>query len=97
MYVQAMNLYVHITYMFVTCTYMFKSITYLNWPIWNATPALASPPNNRLPTSSRSISNLKFWLPLNNGSSIISRQTSSNSRIHRLRSWSPSASLSLSC
>ena len=34
---------------------------YLNWPIWNATSALASYPNNSLPVLSRSISNLKFF------------------------------------
>ena len=63
-------------YMYIQSIYVFEYITHLNWPIWNATPAFASPPNNLLPASSRSISNLKFWLPLNTGSSIISRTTS---------------------
>ncbi len=41
---------------------------YLNCPIWNATPAFASPQNSRFPAASTSISKLKFWLPLNTGS-----------------------------
>ena len=92
-YQHVYTMYIMYIDMYIQCTALYENITHLNWPIWKATPAFASPPNKRLPASSRSISNLKFWLPLNTGSSMISRTTSSISRAHRWRSWSPSAAL----
>ena len=77
--------------LFYTVIYKVGQSMYLSCPIWKETPALASPQNNLFPALSTSISKLKFWLPLNTGSSMISRTTSSNRRVHILRSWSPSA------